>query len=272
MPSIDDIFPPSPRQLFAKAADVLVRVVCEFRFPRILRLDAEPPAGFQEALFKTFPLYERTANVSVPEGMQLPADVLQLIANQSGASGHQFLSEDRRRTIALSSQALSLEINAGYTKWEDFRELIRIASDALTTNYQVPFYSRISLRYQDVFHRETPNLSPNHPWTRLIKPDLLGKWPFADFESNVTGASHRLDVVLPDGAGTMVLRHGLVVVPRKGRGYLIDFEFNQQPKIETDNVFNRLDHFHRLAGRAFRWCITDELRSAMEPSGVLPDD
>jgi uncharacterized protein (TIGR04255 family) len=253
MPStIDDLFPPSPRELYSKAPEVLLLVVCEFKFPRILRLDKEPPAGFQEAIARKFPLYEQAINFQVPEG------------------AHQFMTEDRNTTVSLSSENMALIVKKTYTKWEDFRALLEMAIGALVREYTVPFFSRIGLRYQDVIHRQSLGLGSDLSWLRLIKPELLGPFPFAQFEANVTGATHRLNLSLPDGTGALTLRHGLVnVAGQEGVGYMLDFDFSRQPKTETNDALNGLDHFHDLAGRAFRWCLTDELRAALGPTEIL---
>ena len=39
MPTIDDMFPPSPREHFEKAALTLQQVVCNVQFPRVLKLE-----------------------------------------------------------------------------------------------------------------------------------------------------------------------------------------------------------------------------------------
>ncbi|WP_371135709.1 TIGR04255 family protein [Reyranella sp.] len=268
MASIDELFPPSPREHYRRAGDVLAQVLCQVRYPRVLRLEQEAPSSFQESLIKSFPLYERTANVQLPQGVQVSPEVLQLLAGQAGDTTHRFLSEDRGMHVTLTPEAMSVVASgSSYTTWENFRDLVDLAVRALTTSYKNPFFIRIGLRYQDVIHRESLGLHPdNSAWIDLINPALIGHFPFAKFEPNVVTARTQFSITLPDNTGRVLLRHGLVKQPpREGLGYALDFDFSCQPKIEINDVSKRLEHFHDLAGRAFRWSCTPQLRAALEP-------
>jgi uncharacterized protein (TIGR04255 family) len=271
MPTIDDMFPPSDREHYDKANLVLLQVICTLQFPRVLRLEAQPPAGFQDAIKKTFPLYERGAVPALPLGMQLPVQVLQLIAAQSGAGQHQFLTESRQSVVSLTPESLTFMTQA-YTKWEDFESVLRDALGALE-EYKIPFFSRISLRYVNTIQRETLGLQ-GRPWAELVRPELIGPFPFSQFEAYTQQIAQKLTVALPDATGSLTLQQGFVVVAGvarpPGRSYMLDFDFHHQPKIETKDAQSRLDHFHELAGRAFRWATTPELRTAMGPRPV-PD-
>lgn len=58
-----DLFPVAPRVVYDKSP--LVEVVCQLRFPTVLRIEAEVPSAFQEAVRSRFPLFDRQAS-SVP--------------------------------------------------------------------------------------------------------------------------------------------------------------------------------------------------------------
>ena len=64
MPTIDEMFPPSPREHFEKATVTFQQVVCNVQFPRVLRLENGSPAGFQDAIKQAFPLYAKGQVVS----------------------------------------------------------------------------------------------------------------------------------------------------------------------------------------------------------------
>jgi uncharacterized protein (TIGR04255 family) len=268
MPSIDDLFKPYDREVYKRAPDVLLRVIMQVRFPRNLRLESNQPVEFQEAVIKNFPLYERTMNMQLPDGVQLSPDMMQMIAAQAGvaaSAGHQFLSEDHNTTISLTSDQMAVAVGPNYTTWDDFREVLEEAIGALTKLYKVPFFTRVGLRYQDAIHRETLNI-PDSPWTSLIQRKLLGAFPFDKFESSTLIANHQIALTLPENLGRMAIRHGLVIIPGKtGQAYGLDFDLSCQPKIETSDVLQRLDRFHDVAGRAFRWSLTDELRQVLGP-------
>lgn len=54
-PSALTTFPETPRVIYAK--NPLFEVICQLRFPAILKIDSEIPAGFQEKLRASFPLF-----------------------------------------------------------------------------------------------------------------------------------------------------------------------------------------------------------------------
>src|SRR5690242_14515855 len=96
----DRLFPASPRYHYERAP--LVQVVCQLRFPPILRIEAEPPAAFQERIRAIFPLVEQVGAVNLP-GAQIPPEMLQMLAATVKFGGYQFLKEDRATQIALTN-------------------------------------------------------------------------------------------------------------------------------------------------------------------------
>lgn len=271
MPTIDEMFPPSPREHFEKAALTLQQVVCTLQFPRVLRLENESPAGFQESIKQAFPLYSKGQVFSgFPQEVAIPQQVLQLMASQSPNPQHQFLTEDRKSTVALAPENLTFTTRA-YNSWENFRSGIEQSLAALTREYRIPFFSRISLRYVNVINRNQLGLTGT-PWSALLKTDFTGKFPFWQFEDCTQQIAQRMTLSLPDKSGTLTIQHGFVLVigAQAGKSYMLDFDFHHQPKIEIKDAEPRVDHFHELAGRFFRWCLTPELRSALGPIPI-PD-
>src|SRR5690242_19776038 len=53
-PIVPSPFPVSPRTVFR--VNPLVEVVCQLRFPALLRVDVEPPAAFQERIRAEYPV------------------------------------------------------------------------------------------------------------------------------------------------------------------------------------------------------------------------
>ncbi len=269
MPTIDEMFPPSPREHFEKAKLALQQVVCNIQFPRQLRLENESPAAFQDSIKQTFPLYQKGQAIELPQGVQIPQQVLQLMAAQAVNPQHQFLTEDKKSTVALTPETLTYT-SRSYTSWETFRSGLQQSLSALNREYGIPFFSRISLRYVNVINKNQLNLG-NRRWADLLKTDFIGKFPLEQFEDSTQHIALNMRLRLPDGTGTVTIQHGFVFVvgtQRTGRSYLLDFDFHEQPKIEIKDAEPRLDHFHELAGRAFRWSIAGELRTALGPIPV----
>jgi uncharacterized protein (TIGR04255 family) len=88
--NLRELFPSSPRIIYGKAP--LYQVLCQVRFPTILRIEASVPAEFQEMIQATFPLFER---VATPLFAALPPELLNAIGQRPGSSTYNFLTEDR---------------------------------------------------------------------------------------------------------------------------------------------------------------------------------
>lgn len=71
-------FPNSPRVIYRK--NPLEQVICQIRFPSILRIDTEIPAAFQELVRSQFPLFEerQEGGIEIPVELseQLPREIL----------------------------------------------------------------------------------------------------------------------------------------------------------------------------------------------------
>src|SRR5688572_26663011 len=140
-------FPEIQRVLYER--NPIVRVICQLRFPSILRIESELPAAFQECIRREYPLFkEKPAG-----GIELPADLVKMInaevALKVGGRSYTFVSKDDVFSISLTRDFLALTANA-YDRWENFRQHLDGPHRAMVEVYQPAFYTRIGLRYRDV--------------------------------------------------------------------------------------------------------------------------
>ena len=72
-------FPTVDRVIYNK--NPLDKVICQFQFPSILKIDSELPYSFQEAISKYFPIYSEMVGVSVPKGFEqaIPKEIIDQI-------------------------------------------------------------------------------------------------------------------------------------------------------------------------------------------------
>ena len=239
------LFPETPREHYAKAP--LVQVVCQLKFPKLLRIETNPPAEFQEHIRGRFPLMLQTPNLP----MNLPPEVSLMLGQQANQANYQFTTEDRSYTVALSSESLSLTALV-YTSWDFFVEHLAPAVEALIQIYSPSFFSRAGLRYVDAIDREKLGLA-GAPWSRLLKPPLLGELSIPNFELSLEGFAQRgLRLKNPDGSGSILLQHGIAQKMNSNEPvYFIDIDFFSEGKVEVQNAIDTLTHFNRLAGNAF---------------------
>jgi uncharacterized protein (TIGR04255 family) len=259
---VEELFPPSPRVIYSKAP--LIEVICQVRFPPLLSIESKPPVEFQERIRDHFPLLEKASALSLPAGF--PKQVAQAVQAQIGTSNYQFLTEDRSSIVTLSSDSIALSTTQ-YTRWEDFRGRLRGPLAALIEIYRPSFFSRVGLRYRDAIDRSQIGLD-NVQWSKLLRKEILGELAVPQFEASLDQLSNRtLRLKIPDGTGLLLMRHGLGTIQgRPGISYMIDLDFFVERRTEVADAERILDHFNEMAGRAFRWCISDTLRDALVPN------
>lgn len=256
--------PESPRVIYA--SNPLVDVICQVRFPRILRIDSELPVAFQEAIRSRFPHFVET----VVELQGLPHELAAASPRQTKV--YAFESEDRSWKVTLTSEFIALSTSR-YERWESFVAALGGPLEALYATYQPAFASRIGLRYIDVILRSGLGLS-DVPWSDLVKPWVLGDAiHLVDDEADVLGAARDVLIQLEGGA-RMRLRHGFA---RRGPdgggevGYRIDTDFyieNDPSYRSSGAVLEALQRFNGQSGRLFRHMIQPRLHVAMGPDEV----
>ncbi len=256
------LFPRSQRVIFEKAP--LKQVVCQVRFPTILKI-GETPADFQERVRQMFPLYEKGPEVNVPIATPLPPQVIQALRNQIGGMPHRFMTVDRSSTIILALESLSLSTSA-YTRWEEFLNLFRSPLAALNEIYKPPFFSRVGLRYINQIERDKIGLARDRSWSNLIQDQVLGELSIAVFEKNADMATRQVKLTMPNNAGNILFQSGILGTSAKdNRAFMIDFDFSKEGQIGVNDAEPLLFEFHKLAGDAFRWAIKPELHDALDP-------
>lgn len=258
------MFSDSERVHYAKAQ--LAEVVCQLRFPSILRIAAEEPADFQECIRATYPRYSRIVEKQQPKLVPTPRGVQK--QEQPDVINYQFLSEDGLRRVNLTSGFISLATGA-YTSWEDFaRALDEVLAHCIEV-YRPAYFERIGLRYINIFSRRALELE-NVPFSDLFQPAYLGLLGEDDVpESAFRQASQDVELALPNGcrvklhAGPGLARKN--GVEDKEVKFILDQDLYLAGKTELPRAASVLNTLHLHAGRILRGAITPQLHEAMEP-------
>jgi len=272
-------FPEAQRVRYGKPP--LDQVVCQFRFPAILRIDSVIPVDFQERVRRDFPLFtekseQRLVRLSVAvaggiEGQiapeiesQIPSDVQRDVVQVSGNKNYEFISEDEKWKVNLTRTFVALSTQ-DYERWEGFKKQLDIPFKALTEVYSPNFLSRVGLRYVDIIKRSNMGLS-NVSWDELLQPYVAGPLGSAQVASNLKSTESRYEVQLSDGES--LVRVITRFVEAKGDGevcFMIDSDFHTIGRMSVSDVMTKLDYFNLRASRLFQWSITPRLHQAMEP-------
>lgn len=247
----------------------LMEVVCQLRFPPILKISHQEPVEFQDAIRFKYPLFE-TARP------QFPSEISQVVQQlglpfQSDVT-YSFKSEDQRWSLSVTKDFIALTTSS-YERYEQFKQRLEEALEIFESIYKPSFYTRVGLRYQDLIIRSKLGIEDKN-WPELIAEHVASELHEPNFSPSIQTIMKNL--VLKTEVGQINLNHGLVNVKEAQSdsseiAYLFDADFYTEQKIESNrDVWNLLNQFNQSAGRLFRWSITDTLHNAMQPQSVEP--
>lgn len=245
----------------------LSEVICQLRFPEILKISASAPVDFQESVRGEFPNYSARQALPPPKITGVPGHFS--LENIPPKTHYQFSSVDRIWQISLSSNSISLTCKR-YTCWEDFAIRLDKPLAAFIQCYDPAYFQRIGLRYVNVFSRKQLELS-HVPFSSLFQPQYLGPLSEEDVpETTVLRSSVDTELVLRGGCRAKI---------HAGPGFLktntpteteVKFIFDQDlfmaGNIPTNHSAGALQTIHSHAFSIFRGAITDILYEALEPN------
>lgn len=261
-------FPKVDRVLFNK--NPLERVICQIRFPPILRIDSEIPSGFQEKIRECFPLYRENTEIiqefPISIGQGISQQINQEIKKPISSKVHYFSTDDGICNVNLTRTFLSLTTTK-YRRWEEFEKNLQIPIKALIETYSPPFFTRIGLRYIDIFDRSKLNLQ-NVPWNELLTPYFLGLLS-SPIEDDLRSSEGKYEINLEDKESLLrVITTFVTKLGTNEKCYLVDGDFYYPKKCEIDSYSLRLEFLHDQAIRLIRFIITNKLHDAMEPMNL----
>lgn len=244
----------------------LADVICQLRFPEILKIEANAPVDFQEAVRASFPKYTLRKDAASPRLTGTPGNMR--LENPPTTNNYQFSSADGVWRINLTSKFISLSCSR-YTRWEDFAKRLDLLLAAFIRVYEPALFERIGLRYINAISRRDLDLSEER-YADLIQPMYIG--PLASDHINEKAfARCSMDFEVKAGGNILAKVHaGPGILNRNGQpDPESKFIFDQDLFVTGDTPVNyaasTLDTIHSKAFRLFRGAITDTLHNAMEP-------
>ena len=258
------MFSNDERVIYAKRQ--LVEVICQLRFPEILKIDVSEPADFQERIRRDYPQYEKKIEQLPPQmvnGKPVP---------QGTVNNYQFVSAEGQWRVSLTKGFIALS-TYGYTRWEDFAKRLDVVLAAFIETYQPSYFSRVGLRYMNALNKDAVGLEESS-WRELIAPGYLGL--MADEDSarqNFIKCEQTVTATMPGGAkanikcGPGLLRK----VDNRTRQveelkvFLLDLDVFFDGKMPLGQVAGALNIVHDNAGSLFAGAVRRPLLDAMEP-------
>ena len=258
-------FPEAPRVVYNK--NPLDKVICQLRFPPILKIDTEVPDKFQERIRDKFPEFSEKAEIKLPifksAKKDTPTELLQSIT-PTGNKNYEFSSEDKVWTINLTRTFIALSTKK-YKRREEFREHFNAPLEALIDIYKPSSLSRVGLRYIDIIRRSELELD-KVPWSELLKSHVLWLLGSSDVNKNIRSLQAQCQIDLEDKTSIARVMTALVDGHESDEEcFMIDTDFYTTKKTAITDVDSKLDFFHTQGSRLIQWLITKRLHEAMEP-------
>lgn len=245
-------------------ASPLFEVICQLRFPSILKINASDPVDFQEQMRLKYPRYAAKQEQPAPPPPQAgkPAVAGPAIIN------HNFISEDGTWKINLTKDFIALS-TVRYQTWEDFAARLDEVLAEFIQIYRPAFFERVGLRYINAFSKKRLHLE-DKLWDDLIEAPFIGILGEADVDESKAGKSvvdaeldleNNVHLHLHTGLGKLNAQK-----EDKEVKYILDHDYSVKSKVHAPEVPEKLLDMHDYAVRLFRAVVSDELHNAMGPS------
>lgn len=228
----------------------LDEVVCQVRYPPILRISQEEPAHFQELIRKRFPEFDKQQPLQIklaPPGNSSESSVeLRPII-------YQFTNAANKSQAVLSSTFYAVSTTK-YNSWRSFLEDLKTVHEAVINTYQPAYATRVGLRYINRLTAENTGTTTREELLSMVRSELTAVlhgrvW---DDVSEMIGV-----VSFNDSPAQLNVRFGYEV-KEKAPTFLVDFDYFEEGQIDLNEVLTRCDRYHEAIYQAFRWMVKDE--------------
>ena len=253
----------------------LAEVICQLRFPEILKIGAELPVAFQEEIRSQFPQFSKRMETAIPVSKNSTGIHNPPLNPASGTVNYQFVSADGIWRINLTSKFISLSCNR-YARWEDFAKHLDKPLAAFIRIYSPSYFDRIGLRYLNFISRKALELEDT-PFRELFQSQYLG--PLSEDDVSETSALRcSVDAELSIRGGCKVKLHagpGMILrnTPQGTQKdsevrFIFDQDLYMNGNIPVNYSAGSLQTLHSQAYSVFRGAITDTLFDAMDPTPI----
>lgn len=245
----------------------LDRVICQLRYPTILKISSEEPADFQESIRKQYPVFERSSGMQIELPAELPQEFANLLTPSMGPQAYRFTEKDGRRQFVLSQDFISYT-DHDYKSWEEYSDHLFTAIDSISGIYGIEEFMRVGLRYVNRISRSDLSIS-KEPWAKLINPIILGPMGDGDFGNDVTASGGQFEARVDEVEGaTVKVKYGLLAPDDSSQTdsvFEIDIDFGVVGEIAHEHVQKILNKFNEMDRGLFQWSIKPRLHEAMGP-------
>jgi uncharacterized protein (TIGR04255 family) len=234
----------------------LAEVICQVRFPPILRIVNEVPVAFQERIRGSFPQF------GVEKGMIVQMTRLGTEPPSAKPTPHtfRFQSPDGHTLVSLALTFYALSTTS-YTHWEDFLDLLQLVNRAAHEVYGLPYAERVGLRYINHLTLENTSTSSVAELWEILRPELTVLLKVNCWDEPLEMLNQLL--LAGEENERLTLRSGF----RGGEepAFLLDLDYYIEGNIPLENVPALCQRYHDAIYNAFRWCIREGKLAVFAP-------
>jgi uncharacterized protein (TIGR04255 family) len=236
----------------------LTEVLCQVRFPPILRIANEDPAEFQEQVRERFPRFEVEQGFAFQ--FQFSGGVVQAPAAQTTSRLYRFQTADGYTAITLTTDFYSLSTTR-YTVWEEFAQDLTLAHEAVQRVYRPGFSARTGLRYVDHVTASKLGVDTFDEVVDVFKSELTALLRVDVWDDP---AAMLCQLLLEDEEGNLGLQFGRQLIDDEPT-FVLDFDYYDDQERSLDGLIERCQRYHDTIYDAFRWCIKPDKLDAFGP-------
>jgi len=239
---------PSTREIRLQKAP-LEEVVCQVKFAPILRISKETPSDFQEVVRQRFPslVIEQGVLVQFPgvAGSEKPS-------MDAAPRIYRFRTPDELSHVALAMDFFALSTKQ-YSHWDNFVHDLELGYAAVQKIYQLPYATRIGLRFINRFNQKNTGCTNMDQILDLFRPELT-----CLLRADAWQEPHEFlaQVVLNDDQAKLAVRIGFSK-ENDEPFFVLDLDYFEEGRTPLDNLTDRLHHYHARIYDAFRWCLIE---------------
>jgi len=220
-------------------------VICQVRFPTVLRIRKEDPSDLQERLRDHFPGFETEQAVELQPG---------LLRRDAGPCLFRFLRRDQSANVTLAPDSYALTFSR-YDSWSEFVHMLSFVGQHVREVYGIGYATRIGLRYINMIGPEHVGSESVSDLSSVVRDELVA---LLDTGVLLEPSLALSQVRAKEGDTQFTFRYGIVIPSAsEGRRFVLDFDCFTETQHDLHDVIPLCMEYHRIIYGAFRWCIPD---------------
>jgi uncharacterized protein (TIGR04255 family) len=253
-------FPSAPHIVYPR--NTLMAVLCDFRFPKILKINHLEPHELQDILRgKGYTEFHVTVSMS-PE--VLSTGTVQVAQIKT----FHFFSPDHGWRISLSSEHIALTCSRWYRHHDEFKEKLSEMLHTFSDVYNPSEFRRIGLRYQNVVNSTSLPTLKGIEWHEVVPAKI-----FPELHESIGKSIKTLEKMMrlegDDMIAQVIYAYGEMAGTFEGTdfnqpSYSIDIDCFVEKKLEATNVLSHYDSLRRKVYDIFHYSISPTIQDGLQ--------